>query len=193
MPKRLKTPPNPAFKFIRGRRGRDVIRIDLPSGGVGFVATTIPLSTLKAFAESLARKMAKRRRLARALDHRSAMPDESVENDARAALDELRPGRVRREEQGKMKIWTTYGVYSATGEGETVMACLGHAEDALQAKAAFVAVFGEFFGHFAVAVEGVPRDRITGLLFSDELLATVQGLEGRATVVAHAKFHINRS
>lgn len=193
MPKRLKTPPNPAFKFIRGRRGRDVIRIDLPSGGVGFVATTIPPRALKAFAEFLARKMAKRKRLARTIDHRSAVPDEFVENDARAALDERqRPGRVRREEQGKMKIWTTYGVYGATGEGETVMACLGHAENAQQAKAAFVAIFGEFFGHFAVAVEGVLRDRINGLLFSDELLKTVEGLEGKATVVAHAKLHINR-
>ena len=91
-----------------------------------------------------------------------------------------------------MKIWTTYSVYGGTGEGETVMACLSHAEDAQEAKAAFVAVFGEFFGRFAVAVEGVLRDSVTGLLFSDELLGTVQRLEGKATVVAHAKLHINR-
>lgn len=91
-----------------------------------------------------------------------------------------------------MKIWSTYSVYGGTGEGETVMACLGHAEDAQEAKAAFVAVFGEFFGRFAVAVEGVLRDSVTGLLFSDELLGTVERLEGKATVVAHAKLHINR-
>ena len=91
-----------------------------------------------------------------------------------------------------MKIWTTYSLYGGTGEGETMMAWLGHAEDAQEAKAAFVAVFGEFFGRFAVAVEGVLRDSVTGLLFSGELLETVQGLEGKATVVAHAKLHINR-
>lgn len=45
--------------------GRDGIRINLPSGGVGFVATTIPQEVLAAFAKSLARKIAKRRRLAR--------------------------------------------------------------------------------------------------------------------------------
>lgn len=65
MPKRLKTPPHRDFKFIRGHRGRDVIRINLPSGGVGFVATTIPQEVLAAFAKSLSRKIAKRRRLAR--------------------------------------------------------------------------------------------------------------------------------
>ena len=66
MPKRLKTPPHRDFKFIRGPRGRDVIRIKLPSGGVGFVATTIPQEVLAAFAKSLSRKIAKSRRLARA-------------------------------------------------------------------------------------------------------------------------------
>jgi len=66
MSKRLKAPPHPDFKFIRGRRGRDVIRIKLPSGGVGFVATTISGKALAAFAASRRRKIAKRKRLARA-------------------------------------------------------------------------------------------------------------------------------
>lgn len=65
MSKRLKTPPHPDFKFIRGRRGRDVIRINLPCGGVGLVATTIPREVLAAFAEALSRKLEKSRRLAR--------------------------------------------------------------------------------------------------------------------------------
>lgn len=65
MSKRLKTPPHPDFKFIRGHRGRDVIRINLPCGGVGFVATTVPREVLAAFAEALSRKLAKGSRLAR--------------------------------------------------------------------------------------------------------------------------------
>lgn len=82
MTKRLKTPPNPRFKFIRGRRGRDAIRIKLPSGGIGFVATTIPRAALDAFAQSLARKIAKRKRLGRPDGQRSTL-DEPIE-----------PGRV---------------------------------------------------------------------------------------------------
>lgn len=89
MLKRLKTRPNPAFKFIRGRRGRDVIRINLPSGGVGFVATTIPLRALDAFAKSLARKMAKRRRMARTQGHKSTMPDELIENGTEVAVPDV--------------------------------------------------------------------------------------------------------
>lgn len=95
MTKRLKTPPNPRFKFIRGRRGRDAIRIDLPSGGVGFVATTIPPSALKAFAESLRRKIAKRRRLTRSNGPRTSstglLPD--VLDADSGSEDERRSGR----------------------------------------------------------------------------------------------------
>lgn len=66
MPKRLKTPPRPGCKLIRGRAGRDAIRIELPSGGVGYVATTIPPSALAAMAAKLKQKIARRRRLQRA-------------------------------------------------------------------------------------------------------------------------------
>lgn len=82
MSKRLQAPPHPDFKFIRGHRGRDVIRINLPCGGVGFVATTVPREVLAAFAEALSRKLAKGRRLARsqARDMSSADPgDQSAE------------------------------------------------------------------------------------------------------------------
>ena len=66
MSKRLKAPPHPDSTFVRGRCGRDAIRIDLPSGGIGVVATTISHEALAAFAASLRRKSAKRTRLARA-------------------------------------------------------------------------------------------------------------------------------
>jgi hypothetical protein len=75
MSKRLKAPPHPDFKFIRGRRGRDVICISLPSGGVGFIATTITRKALAAFAKSLSRKIAKGKRRARALRHESTVVD----------------------------------------------------------------------------------------------------------------------
>ena len=66
MSKRLKAPPHLDFTFVRGRCGRDDIRIDLPSGGIGIVATTISLEALAALAASLRRKIAKRTRLASA-------------------------------------------------------------------------------------------------------------------------------
>ena len=92
-----------------------------------------------------------------------------------------------------MKLWTTWSIYSATGEGETVMACIGYSDNAEDAKAAFVKIFGEFFGAFSVSVEGVSRGSAVELLFSDELLRTTAGLEGRAMVVAHAMLRVNHS
>lgn len=66
MSKRLKSPPHPGFTFVRGRCERDAIRIDLPLGGIGIIATTISHEALSAFAASLRRQIAKRTRLARA-------------------------------------------------------------------------------------------------------------------------------
>ena len=92
-----------------------------------------------------------------------------------------------------MKIWTTYSVYNGTGEGETTMAYVGHAENRTEAKAAFVDVFGEFFGRFSCSVEGTVRDPVTELLFSEEALQLMERMAGHATVRAHAMIHVNRS
>lgn len=78
MSKRLKAPSRRDFKFIRGHRGRDVIRISLPSGGVVFIATTISQKALAAFAKSLARKIAKGKRRARAVRHEATFVDQGV-------------------------------------------------------------------------------------------------------------------
>lgn len=65
MGKRLKAAPHRRCKLVRGRAGRDAIRIDLPSGGVGYVATSIPLPALAALIGKLEQKIARRRRLQR--------------------------------------------------------------------------------------------------------------------------------
>lgn len=92
-----------------------------------------------------------------------------------------------------MEFWTTYGVYGATGEGETTMAYIGHAEDELEAEAAFVDVFGELLGRFSRSGEGVVRGPITELLLSKKALKLIERQEGKATVRAHASLHVNRS
>jgi hypothetical protein len=101
MSKRLKASPHPDFKLIRGRRGRDVIRVQLPSGGVGFIATTISRKVLAAFAASLTRKIARRKRLARALRQHaigSDPPEESANPLHRTSF--LRSPRKDRRRQG---------------------------------------------------------------------------------------------
>jgi hypothetical protein len=92
-----------------------------------------------------------------------------------------------------MKLWTTTVEYGASGEGETLMAWIGHAEDAAEAKAELIKAFNEFHGAFGMPVEGVARNSVTELLFSEDALQMLERLEGKATVRAHAMVHFNRS
>ena len=92
-----------------------------------------------------------------------------------------------------MKLWTTTVEYGASGEGETLMAWIDHAEDAAEAKLGLINVFGKFHGAFGESAEGVVRNRVTRLLFSEEALAMLERLEGRATVRAQAMLHFNFS
>ena len=84
---RLKAPSRRDFKFIRGHLGRDGIRISLPSGGVGFIATTISQKALAAFARSLARKIAKGKRRPRAVRHEATFADQGVGSAAEVTPD----------------------------------------------------------------------------------------------------------
>ena len=92
-----------------------------------------------------------------------------------------------------MKLWTTTVEYGASGEGETLMAWIGHAEDAAEAKAELIKVFNAFHGAFGMSVEGVARNSVTELLFSEDALQMLERLEGKATVRAHAMLHFNRA
>ena len=90
-----------------------------------------------------------------------------------------------------MKLWTSTVEYGASGEGETRMAWIGHAENAAEAKAELIEVFNSFHGAYALSTEGVVRNSVTKLLFSEEVLVMLERLEGRATVRVHATLHFN--
>ena len=92
-----------------------------------------------------------------------------------------------------MRLWTTTVEYGASGEGETWIARIAHAENAAEAKLDLMEVCGKFHGAFGVPVEGVVRNEVTELLFSEEVFRTLERLEGKATVVAHASLHVNRA
>lgn len=61
---------HPDIKILRGRRGRDVVRFPLRTGGVAHVATCVPRGALIAMERSLRRKM-RLARLARAVERMS--------------------------------------------------------------------------------------------------------------------------
>ena len=92
-----------------------------------------------------------------------------------------------------MRLWTTTVEYGASGEGETLIAWIGYAKNAAQAKAGLVGIYGKFHGAFGLPIERVARNNVTELLFSDEMLKTLERLEGKAKVRAHAMLPVNRA
>lgn len=50
----------PSPILIRGKGGRDVIRVETPSGVVGYIAACIPDDVLDAFIKKLGRKISRR-------------------------------------------------------------------------------------------------------------------------------------
>ena len=60
-----------------------------------------------------------------------------------------------------MKLWTVWLNYLATGEGHTIMARVGYAENAQEAIAGFAKDFGEYFAKGAEVMEGVQKNDVT--------------------------------
>lgn len=92
-----------------------------------------------------------------------------------------------------MKLWTVWQDYFATGEGRTLMARIGYAEDEQDARAGFGRRFDTYFASGAEAPEGVHENEVTQALFSPAALRRAREMEGRATLELSARFHFNFS
>jgi hypothetical protein len=89
----------------------------------------------------------------------------------------------------EMKLWTTCGEYSGTGEGHFIAAWIGYAEDEAGARASYEKIFGTF--EMAFSREGVWRNGVTGALFPEAQLDRFKQLEGVAKVEAYARQYVN--
>ncbi len=92
-----------------------------------------------------------------------------------------------------MRLWTAWLDYLATGEGRTYMASIAYAATADEARQEFEKRFGSYFAEGASVGEGVVRNRVTDLLFSNQVLDHMQGLEGGAALMLQGCYHFNRS
>lgn len=93
----------------------------------------------------------------------------------------------------RLKLWTVWADYFATGEGRSLMACIVYAQDRASAQKKFAALFGECFEKFSQARQGVVYNDVTSYLFSKSALDDLQALANAGNIVAHASIHINRS
>ena len=92
-----------------------------------------------------------------------------------------------------MKLWTVWLNYLATGEGHTIMARDGYAENAQEAIAGFAKDFGKYFAKGAEVMEGVQKNDVTKSLFALAALKRAREMEGRANVVLSGSFYYNFS
>jgi len=92
-----------------------------------------------------------------------------------------------------MKLWTVWQDYFATGEGRTLMARIGYAEDEQDSRAGFGRKFDPYFASGAAALEGVHENEVTQALFSPAALKRAREMEGRATLELSARFYFDFS
>lgn len=90
-----------------------------------------------------------------------------------------------------MQLWTVSCDYYATGEGRTLCAWIGYAEDERDALKGFAQEFGDYFASGAVVSRGVVDNDVIRELFSPAALARMRALESRATAKLTARYHFN--
>ena len=90
-----------------------------------------------------------------------------------------------------MKLWTVLQDYFATGEGRTLMARIGYAENAQDAIEGFGREFDPYFASGAEALEGVHENEVTQALFAPAAFKRAREMEGSATFALIARFHFN--
>lgn len=92
-----------------------------------------------------------------------------------------------------MKLYTVYSDYGATGEGRTIQALIGYAQNEEEAIEKFAKTFDPYFARGAEAKLGVVENEITKYLFSPLVLKEIKNMEGKAMTGLHAEFHFNFS
>lgn len=91
-----------------------------------------------------------------------------------------------------MELWTTWLDYKTTGQGRTVMACITTSGDASQAIATFQEKFGEYFAMGCTAEAGLPRNKVTKLLFSKAAMDTVESeRDAKGEVCLFGSLHLS--
>jgi hypothetical protein len=90
-----------------------------------------------------------------------------------------------------MKLWTVWQDYFATGEGRTLMAHIGYAENAQEAIEGLGREFDPYFASGAEALERVHENEVTQALFAPAAFKRARELEGGATLALTARSHFN--
>ncbi|MEP7297664.1 MAG: hypothetical protein ABI702_21410 [Burkholderiales bacterium] len=92
-----------------------------------------------------------------------------------------------------MDVYTGWLDYGATGEGRSLVAYIGWAENPDRLRERASVVFGEFLGQGLEVAEGVVANPVTSALFSTTVFDQLRRLGRRANIKCHALMHFNLS
>lgn len=94
--------------------------------------------------------------------------------------------------EGKLRLWTAWLDYSATGEGRAYMACIAFAKSKDEILSHFGRKFHPWYATGCEVGEGILRNRVTTLLWSGTLLDHLElAADQGAWVEAHSWMHFN--
>lgn len=89
--------------------------------------------------------------------------------------------------EGTPCLWTAWEDYYATGEGRILMACIAFARTADEMRTHFGKTFDPWYAIGCNVARGVTRNELTQLLWSAEVLDTIEAVAARgASVTVHS-------
>jgi hypothetical protein len=88
-------------------------------------------------------------------------------------------------------LWTVWAEYYSTGEGQTLLAWVGYASGAAEARDAFSQRFDPFYVHFCIAGPGVVMNEVTLSLLTEGTAKFMADAAGKANLEFYSKMHVN--
>lgn len=90
-------------------------------------------------------------------------------------------------------LWTGWMDYFATGEGRSLMAYIGYAQNAEELRKSAALALGEYYAKGLDVAEGLVENNVTLAVFSARTFELARALDGQASISCHGLVSFNRS
>ena len=90
-------------------------------------------------------------------------------------------------------LWTGWMDYFATGEGRSLMAYIGYAQNADELRKSAGIALSEYYAKGLDVAEGLVENNVTLAVFSAKTFELVRALDGQASLCCHGLVSFNRS
>ena len=90
-------------------------------------------------------------------------------------------------------LWTGWMDYFATGEGRSLMAYIGYAQNADELRKSAGIALSEYYAKGLDVAEGVIENDVTLVVFSAKTFELVRALDGQEALCCHGLVSFNRS